>query len=90
MGNGRHHEAKKFDEKLETDRVFKDRRRSGSRMEPRQQLKETRTLAIIPGQMACGSQSEECWSCRAFLTVTTRSKGMLDQTVTKDLKGLLR
>jgi hypothetical protein len=36
-------------------------------------------IAIIPDQIACGSQNKEHWSCEAFLTIKTSGKERLDR-----------
>jgi hypothetical protein len=80
-----------FNKSLEMDWVLRRRKKiwfeHGNKMTD---WTNGESFVIIPDRVAWESRSEECWSCGAFLTVTTSCKGRLGRASTKDLEDLLR
>jgi hypothetical protein len=80
-----------FNKSLEMDWVLRRRKKiwfeHGNKMTD---WTNGESFVIIPDRVAWESRSEECWSCGAFLMVTTSCKGRLGRASTKDLEDLLR
>jgi hypothetical protein len=79
MAIARQHEAKFLTENWKQIEFLKAEEDLVQERNQDKKLKTRRMLVVIPDQIACGSQNDECCSCGVFLVITINDKERLDR-----------